>query len=206
MPTRYTVTAAAHALNVSVSTVRRIADELSAHLPDYQPIPDAPRLFTEADVRAIAAILTRLQASPGLTRSALLRELSTGQGEPLIIPETLPTKAPSSPPDSPGRTLDVQAISTHPQPLTGPENTPHAVAVLATLTERIEKLESQAQPIAERPAPDSLSLIAAAVAVGVLIGALVAAAVWPGNTAPVIVCIGVALCCLLFAIVYPLRR
>ena len=204
MPTRYTVTAAAHALNVSVSTVRRIADELSAHLPDYQPIPDAPRLFTEADVRAIAAILTRLQASPGLTRSALLRELSTGQGEPLIIPETLPTKAPSSPPDSPGRTLDVQAISTHPQQLTGPENTPHAVAVLATLTERIEKLESRPSP-PDRPAQDSLSLLAAAVAVGVLIFALVGVAIWQ-NTAAAVACIAIALIAILLSIIAPLRR
>ena len=204
MPTRYTVTAAAHALNVSVSTVRRIADELSAHLPDYQPIPDAPRLFTEADVRAIAAILTRLQASPGLTRSALLRELSTGQGEPLIIPETLPTKAPSSPPDSPGRTLDVQAISTHPQPLTGPENTPHTVAVLATLTERIEKLESRPSP-PDRPAQDSLSLLAAAVAVGVLIFALVGVAIWQ-NTAAAVACIAIALIAILLSIIAPLRR
>ena len=204
MPTRYTVTAAAHALNVSVSTVRRIADELSAHLPDYQPIPDAPRLFTEADVRAIAAILTRLQASPGLTRSALLRELSTGQGEPLIIPETLPTKAPSNPPDSPGRTLDVQAISTHPQQLTGPENTPHAVAVLATLTERIEKLESRPSP-PDRPAQDSLSLLAAAVAVGVLIFALVGVAIWQ-NTAAAVACIAIALIAILLSIIAPLRR
>ena len=204
MPTRYTVTAAAHALNVSVSTVRRIADELSAHLPDYQPIPDAPRLFTEADVRAIAAILTRLQASPGLTRSALLRELSAPGSEPLIIPETLPTKAPSSPPDSPGRTLDVQAISTHPQQLTGPENTPHAVAVLATLTERIEKLESRPSP-PDRPAQDSLSLLAAAVAVGVLIFALVGVAIWQ-NTAAAVACIAIALIAILLSIIAPLRR
>ena len=204
MPAQYTVSAAAALLSVSVSTIRRICADMADILPDYQPTPGEARRLSEADVRTISAILTRLQASPGLTRSALLRELSTGQGEPLIIPETLPTKAPSSPPDSPGRTLDVQAISTHPQQLTGPENTPHAVAVLATLTERIEKLESRPSP-PDRPAQDSLSLLAAAVAVGVLIFALVGVAIWQ-NTAAAVACIAIALIAILLSIIAPLRR
>ena len=93
MPTVYTVKEAADLLSVSVSTLRRIADESAAYLPDYRPISGQPRTFTDSDLRTVYAILSRLQARPGLTRSALLSELSAPGSEPLIIPATPPPKA-----------------------------------------------------------------------------------------------------------------
>lgn len=211
MPAQYTVSSAAALLSVSVSTVRRIADEFTGYLPDYQPLPGEARRLSTADVLTISAILTRLQARPGLTRSALLRELSAPGSEPLIMPAELPVRQPQTAQDSPGRAIDIHGAQD------SLAQSHAALQSLSTLADSMARLEAridarieglQAHPVAERPvrAPDSLSLVAAAVAVGVLIGALVAAAVWPQNTAPVIVCIGVALCCLLFAIVYPLRR
>ena len=208
MPAQYTVSSAAALLSVSVSTVRRIADEFTGYLPDYQPLPGEARRLSTADVLTISAILTRLQSRPGLTRSALLRELSAPGSEPLVIPAELPVRQPQTAQDSPGRAIDIHGA----QDSLAQSHT--ALQSLSTLADSMARLEArmearieglQIHPVAERPA-DSLSLVAAAIAVGVLIGALVAAAVWPQNTAPVIVCIGVALCCLLFAIVYPLRR
>ena len=208
MPAQYSVSAAADLLSVSVSTVRRIADEFTGYLPDYQPLPGEARRLSTADVLTISAILTRLQSRPGLTRSALLRELSAPGSEPLVIPAELPVRQPQTAQDSPGRAIDIHGA----QDSLAQSHT--ALQSLSTLADSMARLEArmearieglQIHPVAERPA-DSLSLVAAAIAVGVLIGALVAAAVWPQNTAPVIVCIGVALCCLLFAIVYPLRR
>ena len=208
MPAQYTVSSAAALLSVSVSTVRRIADEFTGYLPDYQPLPGEARRLSTADVLTISAILTRLQSRPGLTRTALLRELSAPGSEPLIVPAELPVRQPQTAQDSPGRAIDIHGA----QDSLAQSHT--ALQSLSTLADSMARLEArmearieglQIHPVAERPA-DSLSLVAAAIAVGVLIGALVAAAVWPQNTAPVIVCIGVALCCLLFAIVYPLRR
>lgn len=211
MSTLHTVTSAAALLSVSPSHLRRTADEMAGILPDFKPLPGQARRFSDNDLRTLQALFTRLETTPGLTRAQLLSELSAPGSEPLIIPDTLPTKAPSTSQDSPGRAIDAVAI---PDSLT---QSHAALQSLSTLADNMARLEAriearidglQSQPVAERPvrAPDSLSLVAAAVAVGILIAALVAAAVWPQNTAPVIVCIGVALCCLLFAIVYPLRK
>jgi hypothetical protein len=112
MPSQYTVSAAAAALSVSVSTVRRIADEFTGYLPDYQPLPGEARRLSQADVLTISAILSRLQARPGLTRSALLAELSAPGSEPLIIPASLSTKAPSTPQESPGKPIPSQPPQT----------------------------------------------------------------------------------------------
>ena len=206
MTPQYTISSAAAALSVSVSTVRRMADEFSQFLPDYQPLPGEARRLSADDVRTLSALLARLQASPGLTRSGLLRELSTGQGEPLVIPDTLPTRQPPSPPDSPGRAIDAIAISdSHRDTQTAIQALSTIAADVARLHARIDGL--QPHPVAERPvrAPDSLSLVAAAVAVGVLIFALVGVAIWQ-NTAAAVVSIGVALIAVLVSIIAPLRR
>ena len=63
---------------------------------------------------------------------------------------------------------------------------------------------NQPQPVPPI-APDSVQLLSAAVAVGVLIGALVAAAVWD-NSAAVILCVAVALVAVLVSVIAPLRR
>ena len=219
MPTSHTVTSAADLLSVSPSHLRRTADAMAGILPDYQPLPGQARKFSDNDLRTLQALFTRLETTPGLTRAQLLSELSAPGSEPLVIPETLPTKAPSTSPDSPGRAIPAQTIQTD---VIDSQTALQAfadvrsdvrqmIAPLSTLPATLDSLQARIDALESRPqsqtAPaDSLSLVAAAVAVGVLIGALVAAAVWPQSTAPVIVCIGVALCCLLFAIVYPLRR
>ena len=203
MTPQYTISSAAAALSVSVSTVRRMADEFSQFLPDYQPLPGEARRLSADDVRTLSALLARLQASPGLTRSGLLRELSTGQGEPLVIPDTLPTRQPPSPPDSPGRAIDAIAIPD------SPRDTQTAIQALSTIAADVARLHARIDGLqpqtAPAKAPDSLSLIAAAVAVGVLIGALVAAAVWQ-NSAAVVLCVGVALVAVLGSIYAPLRK
>ena len=207
MNTVYSVSAAADLLSVSVSTIRRICADMADILPDYQPAPGQTRTLSEADVRTISAILTRLQARPGLTRSALLAELSTGQGEPLIVPAELPTRQPQNAPDSPGRAIAPPVVSD------SLAQSHAALQNLSALGESMARIEAQlsaridamaVHPVAERPA-DSLSLVAAAVAVGVLIGALVAAAVWQ-NSAAVVVCVAVALIAVLVSIIAPLRR
>ena len=203
--TVYSVSAAADVLNVSVSTVRRTCADFAGYLPDYQPAPGQTRTLSTADVLTISAILTRLQARPGLTRSALLAELSTGQGEPLIVPAELPTRQPQNAPDSPRAPIASTVVSDSPPQL------PAALQALSTIAADVARLHAridgiQAQPAPASPArPDSLSLLSAAVAVGVLIGALVAAAVWD-NSAAVVVCVAVALVAVLLSIIAPLRR
>ena len=214
----YTVKQAADLLSVSVSTVRRIADDFALHLPDYRATPGQPRTLSDADVRTIYAILSRLQASPGLTRSALLAELSAPGSEPLIIPASLPTKAPSTSQDSPGRAIPSQPIQTDVIPsqtalqafadvrsdvrqMIAPLST--LPATLDTLHARLAALESRTSP---PDSPGALSIVAQGVAVGVLLGALVMAAIWPGSTAALVVAVGVAIVAVLVSIIAPLRR
>ena len=180
MPAQYSVSAAADLLSVSVSTIRRICADMADILPDYQPAPGEVRRLSEADVRAISAILTRLQARPGLTRSALARELSAPGSEPLIIPDTLPTKAPSSPPDSPGRALDVQAISDSPR---ASENALQALSTIAAdvarLHARIDGIQAQPAPASPPDRPERV-IAAVLVALGVIFSTvLLSALVWP---------------------------
>ena len=213
----YTVKQAADLLSVSVSTVRRIADDFALHLPDYRAIPGQPRTLSDADVRTISAILTRLQARPGLTRSALLAELSAPGSEPLIIPASLPTKAPSTSQDSPGRAIPSQPIQTDVMPsqtalqaladvrsdmrqMIAPLST--LPATLDSLQARIDALESHTSP---PDRPGTLSLVLSGVAAGVLIFALVGVAIWQ-NTAAAVLCIAIALIAVLLGIVAPLRR
>ena len=220
MSTLHTVTSAAALLSVSPSHLRRTADDMAGILPDYQPLPGQARKFSDNDLRTLQALFTRLETTPGLTRAQLLRELSEKDSSPLIIPDTLPTKAPSSPPDSPGRAIPAQAIQTDVidsqtalqafadvrsdmRQIIAPLST--LPATLDSLQARIDALESRPQSQTAPARPDSLSLLSAAVAVGVLIGALVAAAVWD-NSAAVVVCVAVALVAVLVSIVAPLRR
>ena len=220
MSTLHTVTSAADLLSVSPSHLRRTADEMASILPDYQPLPGQSRRFTDNDLRTLQALFTRLEKTPGLTRAQLLRELSEKDSPPLIIPDTLPTKAPSSPPDSPGRAIPAQAIQTDVidsqtalqafadvrsdmRQMIAPLST--LPATLDSLQARIASLESRPQSQTAPARPDSVQLLSAAVAVGVLIGALVAAAIWD-NSAAVVVCVAVALVAVLLSIVAPLRR
>ena len=220
MPSQYTVSAAAAALSVSVSTVRRIADEFTGYLPDYQPLPGEARRLSQADVLTISAILSRLQARPGLTRSALLAELSAPGSEPLIIPASLSTKATSTAQESPGKPIPSQPPQTDVIPsqtalqafadvrsdvrqMIAPLST--LPAAMDTLHARIAALESRREASAPPARPDNVQLLSAAIAAGVLIGALVAAAIWD-NSAAVVVCVAVALIAVLVSIIAPLRR
>ena len=222
--TVYSVSAAADVLSVSVSTIRRICADMADILPDYQPAPGQTRTLSTADVLTISAILTRLQARPGLTRSALLAELSAPGSEPLIIPASLPTKAPSTAQESPGRAIPSQPIQTDVIPsqtalqaladvrsdmrqMIAPLST--LPATLDSLQARIDALESRPQsqtaPASPPRAPERLPLVLSGVAAGVLIFALVGVAIWQ-NIAAAVLCIAIALIAVLLGIVAPLRK
>ena len=217
MSTLHTVTSAADLLSVSPSHLRRTADEMASILPDYQPLPGQSRRFTDNDLRTLQALFTRLEKTPGLTRAQLLRELSEKDSPPLIIPDTLPTKAPSSPPDSPGRAIPAQAIQTDVidsqtalqafadvrsdmRQMIAPLST--LPATLDSLQARIDALESHTSP---PDRPGTLSLVLSGVAAGVLIFALVGVAIWQ-NIAAAVLCIAIALIAVLLGIVAPLRK
>lgn len=203
MATQYTVSSAASQLGVSVSTVRRIADEFTGYLPDYQPLPGEARRLSTADVLTISAILTRLQSRPGLTRSALLRELSAPGSEPLIVPAELPVRQPPTAQDSPGRAIDAVAIPD------SPRDTQTAIQALSTIAADVARLHARIDGLQPQPAParapDSLSFVLSGIAAGVLIFALVGVAIWQ-NTAAAVVCIAIALIAVLLGIIAPLRK
>ena len=210
MPSQYTVNTAAAALSVSPSTVRRIADDYAAFMPDYQPLPGEPRRFSRPDILAISAILSRLNSRPGLTRAALLRELSEPGSEPLIIPAELsaperasPQERPREPIDSPAIQTDVKALADVRRLIEPLSALPGAVERMA---DRIAALESLPAPASPPARPGALSIVAQGVAVGVLLGALVMAAIWPGSTAALVVAVGVAIVAILVSIIAPLRR
>lgn len=193
MPAPYTVSAAAAALSVSVSTVRRIADDFSGYLPDYQPLPGEARRLSAADVLTISAILTRLQARPGLTRSALLTELSAPGSEPLIIPASLPTGKPQ---DGPGRAITIESVKASQGSAETPSPALPALrseiqSALATLSERVERIERRASQPAT--APDRTLAAAAVIATGALIVGIAAAAIIPWPMAGVISSVGALL-------------
>lgn len=182
MESQYTVSAAAAALSVSVSTVRRIADDFTAYLPDYQPLPGEARRLSPADVRTISAILSRLQARPGLTRSALLSELSAPGSEPLIIPASLPAPERASPQDAPGRAISVesgqasQGSADSPGPAL-PALRSEILSTVASLSERIERIERrESQPAPAQGIPASPLAMAVLVSVGILIVSLTVSA------------------------------
>ena len=150
MPTLYTVKQSAELLGTSTATVRRIADEFSEHLPDYQPVKGQARKLSDTDLRTIYAIQSRLIDNPALTRADVLRELSEPDTAPLIIPATLPTERPASPQNGPESPITDRAIQTD---IASPQN-----AILPFLQaqddtrQQIARLSAQIERIAqERP-------------------------------------------------------
>jgi len=182
MNSQHTPKQSAAMLSVSVSTLRRIADEFSEHLPDYQPVKGERRTFTDSDLRTVYAILSRLQASPGLTRSALLAEMSTPDSDPLVIPAILPTDTPDRPQERPDRTQNAISI---PEAIESPQTAlaPFLAAQdvtqtqIAELSARIEMLS------ADRPQPTQATplVVASLLSVGALIVAVTVSALfqWP---------------------------
>jgi hypothetical protein len=96
MPTLYNVSQAAAVLKTSPTTTRRLADAMADILPDYSPSTGKARQFTDNDLRTLVALSSRLSATPGVSRAALLSELSAPGSEPLIISENLPTATPQA--------------------------------------------------------------------------------------------------------------
>jgi len=94
MTTQYTVSQSAKRLGISVSNLKRTADDFHTILPDYETTSGARRTFTEADLRTISAVLTRLVERKIHTRAQVLAELSESGSEPLIIPDSIPDKTP----------------------------------------------------------------------------------------------------------------
>jgi DNA-binding transcriptional MerR regulator len=52
MTTQYTVTQSAKTLGISVSNLKRTADDFQTVLPDYETTQGQRRTFTDADLRA----------------------------------------------------------------------------------------------------------------------------------------------------------
>jgi hypothetical protein len=96
MPTLYNVSQAAAVLKTSPTTTRRLADAMADILPDYSPSTGKARQFTDNDLRTLVALSSRLSDTPGVSRAALLSELSAPGSEPLIISENLPTATPQA--------------------------------------------------------------------------------------------------------------
>ena len=177
MPTLHTVTSAADLLSVSPSHLRRTADAMADILPDYQPLPGQARKFSDNDLRTLQALFTRLETTPGLTRAQLLTELTAPGSPPLIIPETLPTRQPPSPPDSPGKEISVSAIVDSPTQFPAALQT--IAADVARLHARLDAIPAQTgQPTAqERP---EKMIAAVLISLGVIFATvLFAALVWP---------------------------
>ena len=206
MPTSHTVTSAADLLSVSPSHLRRTADAMADILPDYQPLPGQARKFSDNDLRTLQALFTRLETTPGLTRAQLLTELTAPGSPPLIIPETLPTRQPPSPPDSPRAPIAPPVVSdSPPQSHAALQALSTIAADVARLHARLDGLQSQPAPASPPRAPERLPLVLSGVAAGVLIFALVGVAIWQ-NTAAAVVCIAVALIAILLSIVAPRTR
>lgn len=195
-------------VGISVSTLRRIADEMSEILPDYKTVQGERRTFTLADVRAIAALHARLQAS-GLSRSALLAELSRPDSEPLIIPETLSVERPPESQESAERSESPKPIST----LSADTLTPFLAAQddtrqqIARLSAQLDKL-SAARP-ADRPDERrhlTVYVVTTLIATLLLLAGVTASAIFADSRAALIAS-AIALVFLLVGIFWPsLRR
>jgi len=183
----YTVREAANQLGVSTTTVRRLADEFAEHLPDFHPLPGQHRKLTDADLRTMSAITTRLRNSPGRNRAALLAELTASGSEPLIIPATLPPPSPANSQDSPGSAITGEPI---PESLPGsPDTSPAFLAVrnelermtsvqmseVARLSAEVEQIKRQASRPAQTDVTRPLA-IAAAIGGCILLASIAAAA------------------------------
>lgn len=150
MPSLYTVSQAAKLLGTSPTTTRRLADEFADHLPDYKPEKGVSRQLSDGDLRTIYAIQSRLQASPALTRAALLAELATPGSEPIVTPATLPTANPQEGKESPETSQATQ---------TDVDTLPNAIAPFlqtqASIERKIETLSAAIAEIQSRPAPEN---------------------------------------------------
>jgi len=116
MASQHSIGATAKMIGTSTTTIRRLAADFSDYLPDYQHVAGKARKFSDDDVKTLHAILTRLKATPGTSRSDLLTELSALGSEPFIIPATLPIPIPDNlvdkSPDKPQQAIIRQAIQT----------------------------------------------------------------------------------------------
>lgn len=99
MTTQYTVSQAAKTLGISVSNLKRTADDFQTVLPDYETTKGQRRTFTETDLRTISAVLTRLDERKNSTRAQVLAELSEPGSDPLIIPDSIADRTPTERPE-----------------------------------------------------------------------------------------------------------
>ena len=211
MATLYTVSQAARILDTSTATVRRIADEMADILPDYQPAPGQARKFTDNDLRTLSALHTRLQASPGTTRTELAEQLSRPDSEPLVIPDTIPAAKPAKPQESPGTAKTPAPIQTT-SPL--PENALQPFLTARNETDRkIDALSARIEQLsADRPAtgqpsrPDSQRLaIAIALSFGLLLGGVAGSVLFQTSQAALITSV-LALLVMGFTLIWPTIR
>ena len=140
---------AATLLGCSISTVRRLSDSFTEHLPDYQtPEPRQPRQYTDADLRTLWAIMRQLEEMPtGAPRSALREELDNGTVS-LTIPATLPsieTEAEEEKPLEPHETAQEA-----PQLPALPASVVTSIESLSALPEALERLTTTLKTIDAR--------------------------------------------------------
>lgn len=198
-------------LSVSVSTLRRIADEFAEHLPDYQPVKGERRTFTDADLRTVYAIQSRLQDQPSQTRAALLAELSEPGTEPLVIPATLPVDRPVTAQESPGTAktpAPIQATSPIPenalQPFLAARN--ETDRKIDALSARIEQLSADRPATGQPSRPDSQRLaIAIALSFGLLLGGVAGSVLFQTSQAALITSV-LALLVMGFTLIWPTIR
>ena len=206
MPTVYTVSQAAKLLGTSTATVRRMADDMAEILPDYQPIAGQARKLSTDDLKVLSALHTRLQASPGTTRSALLSELSRPDSEPLIIPDTLPAASPPDSPDSQETGKAIQATSPLPDNALAPflaahNDTQHKID---TLSARIEMLSAKGPP-AQEPSLETWFAIAIGLAYILLLAGVTVTTIFRDSQATLITSV-LALLILSVAMFWPTIR
>ena len=202
MPTVYTVSQAAKLLGTSTATVRRMADDMAEILPDYQPIAGQARKLSTDDLKVLSALHTRLQASPGTTRSALLSELSRPDSEPLIIPDTLPAASPPDSPDSQETGKAIQAPDNALAPFLAAHNdTQHKID---TLSARIEMLSAKGPP-AQEPSLETWFAIAIGLAYILLLAGVTVTTIFRDSQATLITSV-LALLILSVAMFWPTIR
>lgn len=208
MTAHYAPKQAASLLSISVSTLRRIADEFAEHLPDYQPRPGERRTFTDADLRTIYAIQSRLQDQPGQTRAALLAEMSEPDSEPLIIPATLPTDIPATAQDAPERpkaSRDIQTTTPLPESaierfLSARNETDRKIDALSVEIERL----SADRPGTGQPSPARYAVAIIACFVLLLVGVVVST--FAQDARPALVCSVLALTVIGITLIWPTVR
>ena len=206
MPTLYNVSQAAAVLKTSPTTTRRLADAMADILPDYSPSTGKARQFTDNDLRTLVALSSRLSATPGVSRAALLSELSAPGSEPLIIPDTLPAASPPDSPDSQETGKAIQATSPLPDNALAPflaahNDTQHKID---TLSARIEMLSAKGPP-AQEPSLETWFAIAIGLAYILLLAGVTVTTIFRDSQATLITSV-LALLILSVAIFWPTIR